>query len=61
MKQVIELLGQTVKFIHTENERFFEEQGQVTEIVLSLSGDHQVSIDNGDFYILKKLLEFEIV
>ena len=61
MKQVIELLGQTVKFIHTENERFFEEQGQITEIVLSLSGEHQISINNNDFYILKNLLEFEIV
>jgi hypothetical protein len=61
MKQVIELLGKTVKFVHTENGHSFKEQGQVTEIVLSLSGDHQVSIDNGDFYILKNLLELEIV
>jgi uridine kinase len=61
VKQVIELLGKTVKFVHTENERFFEEQGQITEIVLSLSGEHQISINNDDFYILKNLLEFEIV
>lgn len=61
MKQVIELLGKTVKFVHTENERFFEEQGQITEILLSLSGEHQISINNNDFYILKNLIEFEIV
>ena len=61
MKQVIELLGQTVKFIHTENERFFEQEGQITEIVLSLSGEHQISINNDEFYILSDLLEFEIV
>ena len=48
MEQVIELLGKTVKFVHTENERFFEEQGQITEIVLSLS-EHQISINNDDF------------
>ena len=24
MNKVIELLGKTVKFVHTENERFFE-------------------------------------
>ena len=54
MKQVIELLGKTVKFVHTENGHFFEEQGQITEIVLSLSGEHQISINNDDFYILKK-------
>ena len=29
-------LGKTVKFVHTENERFFEEQGKVTEVLLSL-------------------------
>ena len=28
MKQVIELLGKTVKFVHTENGHFFEEQGR---------------------------------
>lgn len=61
MKNIIDLLGKTVKFVHTENERFFEEQGKITEIVLSLSGEHQISINNNDFYILKNLLEFEIV
>ena len=61
MNKIIDLLGKTVKFVHTENERFFEEQGQITEIVLSLSGEHQISINNNDFYILKNLLEFEIL
>ena len=32
MKQVIELLGKTVKFVHTENGHLFEEQGKVTEV-----------------------------
>ena len=61
MKEIKDLLGKTVKFIHTENERFFEEEGQITEIVLSLSGEHQISINNDEFYILKNLLEFEII
>ena len=61
MKEIKDLLGKTVKFVHTENDHFFEEQGQITEIVLSLSGEHQISINNDDFYILKNLLEFEIV
>ena len=52
MKQVIELLGKTVKFVHTENGHFFEEQGKVTEVLLSLSGEHQISINDNDFYIL---------
>lgn len=61
MNKIIDLLGKTVKFVHTEEERFFEEEGQITEIVLSLSGEHQVSINNDEFYNLSDLLEFEIV
>ena len=61
MNKIIDLLGKSVKFIHTENERFFEEEGQITEIVLSLSGEHQISINNDEFYILSNLLEFEII
>lgn len=61
MNKIIDLLGKTVKFVHTEEERFFEEQGQITEIVLSLSGEHQISINNDEFYILSDLLELEIV
>ena len=61
MNKIIDLLGKTVKFVHTENERFFEQEGQITEIVLSLSGKHEISINNDEFYILSDLLEFEIV
>ena len=61
MKNIIDLLGKTVKFVHTENERFFEQEGQITEIVLSLSGKHEISINNDEFYILSNLLEFEII
>ena len=61
MKQVIELLGKTVKFVHTENGHLFEEQGKVTEVLLSLSGENQISIDEKELYLLSELLEFEIV
>lgn len=61
MNKIIDLLGKTVKFVHTKNERFFEQEGQITEIVLSLSGKHEISINNDEFYILSNLLEFEII
>ena len=61
MKQVIELLGKTVKFVHTENERFFEEQGKVTEVLLSLSGENRIALDEKELYLLSELLELEIV
>lgn len=61
MKQVIELLGKTVKFVHTENGHFFEEQGKVTQVLLSLNGENQISIDEKELYLLSDLLELEIV
>lgn len=61
MNKIIDLLGKTVKFVHTENEIFFEQEGQITEIVLSLTGKHEISINNDEFYILSNLLEFEII
>ena len=29
MNKIIDLLGKTVKFVHTENDHFFEEQGKI--------------------------------
>lgn len=61
MEQVINLLGKTVKFLHTEDEKLLEISGKVTDVVLNLEGDNQISINNDEFYILSDLLEFEIV
>ena len=62
MKQVIELLGKTVKFVHTENGHFFEEeQGKVTEVLLSLSGQNQIALDEKELYLLSDLLELEVL
>ena len=52
MKQVIELLGKTVKFVHTENGHFFEEQGKVTEVLLSLSGQNQIALDERIIFVV---------
>jgi hypothetical protein len=61
MNKIIDLLGKTVKFVHTENERYFEQEGQITENVLSLSGKQENSINNDEFYNLSNLLELEII
>ena len=61
MKNIIDLLGKTVKFVHTENGHFFEEQGKVTEVLLSLSGQNQIALDEKELYLLSDLLELEIV
>lgn len=61
MEQVIELLGKTVKFIHKENGNFFEEQGKVTEVLLSLSGQNHIALDEKGLYLLSDLLELEVL
>jgi hypothetical protein len=61
MKQVIELLGKTVKFVHAENDHFFEEQGKVTEVLLSLNGENRIALDEKELYLLSDLLELEVL
>lgn len=61
MNKIIDLLGKTVKFVHTENGHFFEEQGKVTEVLLSLSGENRIALDEKELYLLSELLELEIV
>ena len=61
MNKIIDLLGKTVKSVHTENGHFFEEQGKVTEVLLSLSGENRIALDEQELYLLSDLLELEIV
>ena len=61
LNKIIDLLGKTVKFVHTENGHFFEEQGKVTEVLLSLSGENRIALDEQELYLLSDLLELEIV
>ena len=49
MNKIIDLLGKTVKFVHTENGHFFEEQGKVTEVLLSLSGENRIALDEQNY------------
>ena len=61
MNKIIDLLGKSVKFVHTENGHFFKEQGKVTEVLLSLSGENRIALDEKELYLLSELLELEIV
>ena len=57
---VLDLLGKKVQFNWLENLHSFECKGTVTEIVISLSSEPQIAIDNGEFYLLSDLLDFKI-
>lgn len=64
MQNIVELLGKSVSFITStkvDNKIFVrEEKGVVTDVVLNLDGNHQISLDQGDFYTLSEVLEFQI-
>ena len=38
-----------------------KEQGKVTEVLLSLSGENRIALDEQELYLLSDLLELEIV
>ncbi len=66
----LELLGKQVSFIDKRvveltDKSFitFEDRysGTITEIVLSLTGNPQIAIDDGDFFSLPKLIDFKLL
>jgi len=65
MKQVIDLMGKNVSFTNnTKVENIFHSeniQGMVTDIILSLDGNHQVAVENGEFFVLSDLLDFKVL
>lgn len=61
---VLQLLGKQVSFIHSieiglDAYPLFL-SGTVTQIILSVTDDHQISIDDGDFYPFSELRDFQI-
>lgn len=67
---VLEMLGKDVSFIHevkveltdtsfiTFTENF---TGTVTNVLLSLTSEPEISINNRDFYVLSELLNFKLL
>ena len=64
-KDIVILMGQQVSFISSlkVKDKFYTEEikGTVTDISLSLSGQHSISVDGSDFFLLSELLEFKIL
>lgn len=62
---VLDLLGKQVSFTkkyeYGLEVLFLNYSGIVTEIVISLTGEYQISIDSGDFFILSQLLKFKVL
>ena len=62
-KDIVSLMGQKVSFISSLGDEFYTEEikGTVTDISLSLSGQHSISVDGSDFFLLSELLEFQLL
>lgn len=64
-KDIVSLMGQQVSFIRSlkVQDKFYTEEikGTVTDISLSLSGQHSISVDGGDYFLLSQLLEFQLL
>jgi hypothetical protein len=67
---VLEMLGKDVSFIHQRKVELtdtsfitFTENltGIVTNVVLSLTSEPEISINDGDFYSLSELIDFKII
>ena len=67
---VLELLGKDVSFIRERKIELTDSSfitftenftGTVTNVVLSLASEPEISINDGDFYSLSELLDFKMV
>ena len=67
---VLEMLGKNVSFIHQRKVQLtdtsfitFTENltGIVTNVVLSLTSEPEISINDADFYSLSELIDFKII
>lgn len=65
VKSIVSLMGKQVSFVDNIkiDDEFYSKQieGQITDIVLSLDGNHQISVEGGDFFLLTELLEFQVL
>ena len=61
-KDIVSLMGQKVSFISSSGvqDGFYTEEikGTVTDISLSLSGQHSISVDGSDFFLYLSCLNF---
>lgn len=58
---VLELLGKQVSFTYDFGDFSFGYSGKITDVVVSLDGNNQISLDEGDFYVLSELKNFNLM
>ena len=65
LENIINLIGEQVSFVSNlkVQEQFFSKnvQGVVTDVLLSLDGNHQISVGGGDFFNINDLVDFKVL
>lgn len=65
LENIINLIGEQVSFVSNlkVQEQFFSEnvQGVVTDVLLSLDGNHQISVGGSDFFNINDLVDFKVL
>lgn len=56
-----DLLGKQVSYSFSLGGTTYQSDGEVTSVVLNLHGDHEFSVDEGDYYSFSELTEFKIL
>jgi microcystin-dependent protein len=57
----LDLLGKQVSYSFSLVGTIYETDGQVTSVVLNLHGDHEFSVDDGDFFSFDEITDFKIL
>ena len=57
----LNLLGKEVSFVFSCLDYSLDLKGKVTDVLVNIDGKNQISLDDGDFYILSELTEFKIL
>ena len=60
LESIINLIGEEVSFEFQDKYHSQKIQGQVTDIVLSLDGNHQFSIEGGHFFVISDV-DFKVL
>ena len=60
LERIINLMGEEVSFEFQDKYHSQKIQGQVTDIVLSLDGNHQFSIEGGGFFVISDV-DFKVL
>ena len=57
----LELLGKQVSFVAVSKYGNTFLEGRVTDIVFNLHGEHQFSVDDGEFYSFSEVIDFKVL